>query len=190
MATDVTSVTDSKVLAAMSHPARRRLLDVIHVQGPSTVTTLSKATGLAIGSVSHHLRTLAGAGLIEEAPDLARDRRERWWQPRASGLRWSTRDFQGDASSAAIAEAALSLNLEHHTSKVRAWRARADEASAEWQDAAFSTDTWLRLSPAELAALSVELNALLERWHSRAIPDDGIAREHVFVFAHGIPGAP
>src|SRR5262249_7902446 len=48
-------VTDSRVLAAMSHPLRRRLLDALAVDGPSTITTLAERTGQASGNVSHHV---------------------------------------------------------------------------------------------------------------------------------------
>lgn len=190
MTDDRWTITDSHVLAAMAHPARRRLLDALHVDGPSSVSALAERMGLAIGSVSHHLKVLHQAGLVEEASELARDRRERWWRAAATGLRWSTSDFGGDPASAAVAEAASSLNLEHQVSKVRAWRARADEVDREWLDAAFTTDTWLRLTSAELRALSVELNELLERWRTRPATDDDASRQSVFVFVHGIPAAP
>jgi DNA-binding transcriptional ArsR family regulator len=184
------TITDSHVLAAMSHPARRRLLDALAVDGPSTVSMLAERTDLAIGSASHHLKVLSQARLVEDATELARDRREHWWRVASSSLRWSTSTFDDDPVAAAVADAASSLNLEHHVSKVRAWRARTDEPAEAWQDAAFATDTWLRLTPTELRALGQELNELVDRWHTRGVPDDGAQREDVFVFAHGIPAAP
>ena len=77
---DVAAVTDSRaVLAALAHPFRRRLMDVLKVDGPSTAAC-SPAHRPGVGNVSHHLKVLAAAGLVEEAPELARDRRERWWR--------------------------------------------------------------------------------------------------------------
>ncbi|WP_370933755.1 ArsR/SmtB family transcription factor [Amycolatopsis sp. cg13] len=64
-------VRDSQVLAAMSHPLRRRLLDMLKPDGPANA---SEKTGQAVGNVSHHLKVLSGAGLVIEAPELARDR--------------------------------------------------------------------------------------------------------------------
>ena len=66
-------ITDARVLVAMAHPLRRRLLNMLKVDGPSTASVLSERTGQAVGNVSHHLRSLAAAGLIEEAPELARE---------------------------------------------------------------------------------------------------------------------
>src|SRR6201996_4811964 len=82
-------ITDSRVLAAYSHPLRRRLLDALSVDDAATASMLAEATGQAVGNVSHHLKVLASAQLIEEAPELARDRRERWWRRTSRGLRWS-----------------------------------------------------------------------------------------------------
>ena len=74
-------VTEPDVLRAVAHPLRRRLLDVLRVDGPQTASLLAEHTGEAVGNVSHHVRVLQRAGLVEAAPELARDRRERWWRP-------------------------------------------------------------------------------------------------------------
>jgi DNA-binding transcriptional ArsR family regulator len=193
----VQTITDSRVLAAMAHPVRRRLLDALIVDGPSTASMLAARTGQAVGNISHHLKVLAQASLVEEVPSLARDRRERWWKVSATSRRWSNTAFGEDPASEAVAEAAESLNLEHQAEKVRAWHARRDGASRDWVDAAFSSDTWLRLTPAELQQLSEEVTGLLHRWRDRTPPagaeqtpgqKDG--RRSVFVFARGVPAEP
>jgi DNA-binding transcriptional ArsR family regulator len=186
----VRQITDSRVLAAMSHPLRRRLMDMLRVHGPSTASMLAELTGQAVANISHHLRVLATSELIEEAPELARDRRERWWRLVSAGLRWSPEDFGDDPAAEAVASAALSLNLDHHVGQVRAWYAAGDAARAAWPDGPFSTDKWLRLTPAELAELSKQIIGLLDQWSSRDVPDDGAQRDPVFVFAFGVPGQP
>ena len=65
----IRQITDSRVLAAFSHPLRRRLMDVFTVDGPATASMLAEATGQAVGNVSHHLKVLASAELIEEVPE-------------------------------------------------------------------------------------------------------------------------
>jgi DNA-binding transcriptional ArsR family regulator len=184
------TITDSRVLAAMAHPLRRRLLDALTVDGPSTASMLSTRTGQAIGNVSHHMKVLAQASLVEEAPELARDRRERWWRLCDTSRRWSASSFAGDPVAEAVADAAASLGLDHQVSKVRAWRAQREASEAAWQEAAFSTDTWLKLSAAELAELSEQIIALLREWYEREAPEDGTERQPVFVFAHGVPATP
>jgi DNA-binding transcriptional ArsR family regulator len=183
-------VTDSKVLAAMAHPLRRRLMDVLKVHGPATVSVLAERTGQRVPNVSHHLRVLADVDLVGEAPELARDRRERWWRLLAPSLRWSTEDFTGDPAEAAVAQAALSLDLDRHTDLVRAWYAADEEDRSWWQDAGFSTDKWAHLTPEELAELSREVIGLFTSWSERVLPDDGRERRPVLLFAYGVPAQP
>jgi DNA-binding transcriptional ArsR family regulator len=187
---DTPRVTSSAVLAALANPTRRRLLDVLAVDGPSTVSHLASRTGTAVGSVSHHIAMLSRAKLVVEAPDLAKDRRERWWRAANTTVTWSTSDFEGDAASEVVAEAAATMNLEHHVDKARAWQARSPDEQAGWLDSAFATDYWLRLTPAELRELSQELAEVLDRWYTREVPEDGMPRSSIFVFAHGIPAEP
>jgi DNA-binding transcriptional ArsR family regulator len=186
----VQDIKDSRVLTAMAHPLRRRLLTLLKLDGPAMASVLADRTGQAVGNISHHLRVLASAGLIEEAPELARDRRERWWRRTASTLRWSSRDFAGDENAETIARAAESINLDHQLAQLRAWEQAPDEQKERWHAGPFSVDSWMRLDDAELAEFGAELTGLIRRWADRELPDDGRDRSAVFVFAHGVPGQP
>ncbi|MGC4806307.1 ArsR/SmtB family transcription factor [Micromonospora sp. DT233] len=184
------TITDSAVLAALAHPLRRRLMDVLKVDGPLTASALAERTEQAVANISHHLKVLAGCDLVVEAPELARDRRERWWRLASPHLRWSSSDFDDDPASQAVANAAISLNLDRQVSLVRAWYANRETAREVWGDTSFSTDKWLRLTPAELAEFEGELLDLVGRWSSREVPDDGLRRDSVFFFAHAVPARP
>lgn len=185
------TIKDSAVLAALAHPLRRRIMDVLRVHGPSTASHIADRTGQAVGNVSHHLKVLGAGELIEEAPELAKDRRERWWRLVNSSLRWSTGDFLEDPAAHAISDAVQSLNLEHHFQMVRDWFSDPDEERQRlWGNGSFSADKWLSMTPQELYELSQEIGELFARWATREIPDDGREREPVFVFAYGVPGRP
>lgn len=186
----IRQITDSRVLAAMAHPLRRRLMDVLLVDGPATASLLAERTDQAVGNISHHLKALAAAELVQEAPELARDRRERWWRLVPETLRWSSTDFGGDPATEAIERAATSINLEREMGHVRAWSAAGQEEKEWWGEGPFITASWLRLSPDELMQLSAELIAVTTRWRDRDIPDDGAERRPVITFAHGVPGRP
>jgi DNA-binding transcriptional ArsR family regulator len=190
MTKEIRQVTDSRVLAALSHPLRRRLMDVLKVYGPQTVSQLAERTDQAVANVSHHLKVLGACDLIEEAPELARNRRERWWRRVSASLRWATADFDGDPATAAVASAAESLNLDHHAGLVRAWFATDEAERARWESSAFGADKWLHLTPAELAALERDVLDVFARWADRDLPDDGERREPVFVFAYAVPARP
>ena len=189
MASDPRQLTDSRALAALAHPLRRRMLDVLRVDGPATASTLAERTGQAVGNASHHLKVLAAAELVVEAPELARDRRERWW--RAGGpMRWTSRDFAGDEASAAIERAASGLGLERQVELVRAFLDAPEQVRDAWPEGPFSTDTWLRLTDAELAEFAREVIALHRKWADRELPDDGQTRHPVFAFARAVPARP
>ncbi|WP_435201684.1 ArsR/SmtB family transcription factor [Janibacter sp. GS2] len=185
----VRRITEAAVLSAIAHPFRNRILDALKVDGPSTASSLSKRTGQAVGSVSHHLKVLADVGLVEEVPELARDRRERWWRLVSAGFRWSRSDLAGDPVAAEAGAAAESISLTRQVERKRAWMDNS-EAAGQWGDTAFATQQWLHLTPGELDELSAEIIEVLTRWSARAAPDDDAEREPVFVFAHGFPSQP
>ncbi len=191
-----TQVTDYRVLAALAHPLRRRLLDLLRVDGPCTATMLAERTDLAVGNISHHVKVLATHGLVEPAPELARDRRERWWRSVSTALRWSTTDFASDPAGQAAAQAAFALGLQRQLDLTRAWLQSDSPDDAQWRDAAFNTDTWLRLSTSELDELGAEIVAVIDRWRSRrpadgtGEPADHAERRPVFFLARGFPARP
>lgn len=188
-ATDVSTLTDAQALAALANPQRARMIDALSVDGPSTASALASRTGQAVGSASHHLKVLSQAGLVEEAPELARDRRERWWRLVTPSTRWSRAEFADDSAAVTAALAAESVAMQRQYDRARDWLARSETAGV-WDSAAFATQTWLRLSPAELVEFSQEVLAVTTRWRQRVIPADGAERESVFVFARGFPAEP
>ncbi|NUR52781.1 MAG: helix-turn-helix transcriptional regulator [Hamadaea sp.] len=184
-------ITDSAVLAALAHPLRRRLMDLLRAYGPATASTLAERTGEAIGNVSHHLRVLGTAGLLEEAPELARDKRERWWRRSSPNLGWSQGDFAADPAAATVSAAVQTMLLDRHAGAAREWLAAEHPAEdAEWVDAAFIADRWMLLTPAELAQVGQEIIEVLLRWGMREVPDDGHHRDPVLVFSYGVPAQP
>lgn len=187
---DIREVTDARVLVALAHPLRRRLMDVLRVHGPATASVLAERTDQHVGNVSHHIRALAEVGLVEEAPELAKDRRERWWRLVARSLRWSGEALSDDPAEEAIAQAVQSLTIDRHSGHVRAWFAASDEEREPWRATAFAMEKWLHLSADELGELSREVGELLARWSGRERADDGERREPVLFFTYGIPARP
>jgi predicted transcriptional regulator len=184
-------------IAAVNHPLRRRLLELLALDGPATASQLAARADQLVGNVSHHLRMMARADLIEEAPELAKDHRERWWRARPVSLTWSTLDVRGDVAGEAIAAAAEQENLRHHVEKVERWFAIRPEYDDDWVDAAFSTESWVRATPDELRDLGRRITTLVAEFRAAHEPDpDGPPdpeaddREHVFVFTHAVPSRP
>src|ERR1700712_2574894 len=118
---DVQTLTEARALSAMAHPLRARILDALAVDGPSTASALAARTDQAVGNVSHHLKILAAASLIQEAPELARDRRERWWRLASPSTRWSTAELADDPAAVGAALAAERLHLTRQHERARDW---------------------------------------------------------------------
>lgn len=158
------------------------------VSGPMTTTALASALGLATGSVSHHLKVLVDAGLVERASASDTDGRVRRWQLVKRGMRWSPAMFRDRPAGAAASTAAQGTMLARQLEYARAFLAAPEEP---WDEAAYSGHVWLHLTPAELEQLGRELDDLLLRWRRREIPDDGAHdRRTVLAFAHTFPSEP
>jgi len=54
----------SMVLAALSHPSRRAILDRL-ADGPARVTEIAAPFDMSLNAVSKHLKVLEGAGLVD-----------------------------------------------------------------------------------------------------------------------------
>ena len=182
---DIRQVDDVRALAALGHPDRWRIMDRLAVAGTSTTSALAGALGLATGSISHHLKVLREAGLVDRAA-AGEDRRERSWQLVSRGLRWTPGQFR-DSAAGAVASAAEGVLLARQFESASAFLATADEP---WDDAAHSGHVWLRLTPAELKQVGAELEELLLRWRRRELPGDGADRRTVLAFARAFPAEP
>lgn len=69
------------MLKAMAHPLRRRIANALSRRLYARAADLAADLDVPANAVSFHLRTMAAAGLIQEAPERARDRRDRVWTP-------------------------------------------------------------------------------------------------------------
>lgn len=151
----------------MAHPVRLRILGMLRVDGPATVGMLAERTGEAAGSVSYHVATLAKHGFVEPAPELARDRRERWWRAAHEVTSWQTAEFLGDPERHAASDALRRSVLDtYHRELVGALEAEAT-LEPEWIAASDSSDGAARLTLEEFRELAADLAAVREKWRRR-----------------------
>jgi DNA-binding transcriptional ArsR family regulator len=190
-------ITDPETLKGLAHPLRRALYDQLNHFGPATVTTLADRLDADPGQVSYHLRELGKRGFIEEAPEYARDRRERWWRVVAGEVSWSDTS-PGQPAWRAVADIVFQQMIADQYERLASYKASSDSWPAEWLDAVMSSNTYLRLRPDELKAMTSEVLEVLRRWseaaehdpaaHPGQQPDDG--RVHVYFFFHAFPERP
>ena len=154
---DVRTLPSLEALVALGHPDRARLMDALTVNGMSTTSALAAVTGLATGSVSHHLQVLSRAGLVERA-EPSEDRRQRRWRLVTRGYHWSPAQFRDHPAGEATVRAAMSVQVDRERDRAQMF---VQSAGAPWDDAAFSGHYWLRLTPAEQPRLAARLCWLL-----------------------------
>jgi len=152
-------ITEVDELKAVSHPLRVRMLGALRADGPATATELARRFETDTGTTSYHLRKLARYRFVEEAEQ--RDGRERRWRASEPTTSWD------DAAMAATAEgrAAVSVmrrhQLEGMSRTIREFEAAQPDLPREWVVAAGLSDIHARLTPASLAILEREVEALI-----------------------------
>lgn len=173
-------------MRALAHPTRLRLLALLREHGPQTAAHLAEFVDEAPGSLSYHLRTLAAAGFIEEAEGQGTDRRQRWWRATHETTVWDTAEFARDPERLAAQRDMFRSLGQAYASRLTDYIDSAADLAPEWVEAGFTTDRAFRLTPAQLATLGGEIEALQERWlaeSARNAGNEGAAT--VFFLAQG-----
>ncbi|NYD55214.1 ArsR family transcriptional regulator [Microbacterium pseudoresistens] len=173
------------VITAVLHPLRRRILYYLRLHGASQVTVLARGLDAQVGSISHHLRMMERAAVVERADAPDGDGRASWWTLSREKLSWSSADFDDSPADALLAREAERQNIRGQIERLQRYRRRPDDEIAEYQ--AFSTDTIGWATPDELRDLQARVTRTLDEWRDAVDTGDGRHREPVFFFAHGFP---
>jgi DNA-binding transcriptional ArsR family regulator len=157
-------VRDPKAMRALANPLRLRILGLLRASGPHSVGELSELADAAPGSVSYHLSTLEKFGFVEEAPENARDGRERWWRARHQATHYEPSELLADPESAAAGRAMRQSFLHGHLTEQLAYLDGEAALPIEWVKGATAGDTMAYLTAEELRSFSDEINSLAEKW--------------------------
>jgi predicted ArsR family transcriptional regulator len=177
---------DGRQLQVLAHPLRARLLGQLRLDGPATATRLAEVLGTNTGATSYHLRQLADVGLVREDDRPGRGR-ERWWRSAHDTTSWWPTDHAGDADARAAADWLNGYALSRLVDNAQDWMKTAPERSLAWQRAADLSDYLLHLSPAQLTALTGELDAVIERHRRAALADPPADAEQVLLYLYAFP---
>ncbi|MCK9792468.1 helix-turn-helix domain-containing protein [Isoptericola sp. 4D.3] len=162
-------VRDPETLRAIAHPVRQRILMQLAVVGHGRAADLAKAIDQPANSVSFHLRVLAKAGMIVEAPEHARDKRDRVWTNVATS--YNVKPGAGGAAD---------LILRPTIDWLSEVFAHGDHEETRDAGRTFMLTTML-LTRGEANELVHELSELLNRWSERSLAaardDAGDGRE-------------
>ncbi|AGL19463.1 ArsR family transcriptional regulator [Actinoplanes sp. N902-109] len=150
-------------IRVLAHPLRSRLLGRLRLDGSATATRLAEALGTNTGATSYHLRRLAEVGLVVEEESAGRGR-ERWWRAAHEVSSWRRDAYADDPDATAAAEWMEGRQLAYLNERVESWRRAQPGEPEEWRAAADFSDAYLLLDPAQLRAMTAELDAVIERY--------------------------
>ena len=177
MAYDPPAMSDPRVLRAVAHPTRGRILDELGATGPMRAADLGESLGIPANQASFHLRQLAKYGVIVPAPEAARDKRDRVWRLSSQrGFRLDVQDIEKQPGG----RAAMSVFRQNKA----AWAHRlVDEAwSLKRTKNTFNAivDQSMKLTRDEAAEFMGEVDEVLARWADKTRGRSRDRRTYVF----------
>ena len=152
----------SAMLKAFANPLRRRILRLFSRHEHLRAADIAAELEVPANSVSFHLRALADAGLIVEAPEHARDRRDRVWTSRKGAL--NVGGPENPVVDEALGTAVISALAEEHQElfrRVSAWTPEYVAGRTAEVHATFSQRT-IRLTEAEFEKAMIRVNDVLD----------------------------
>ncbi|MCP2032049.1 DNA-binding transcriptional ArsR family regulator [Okibacterium sp. HSC-33S16] len=179
----IAALTDPSAMRALAHPLRVRLLGELRVSGPQSVGMLAELFDEAPGSISYHVGVLARSGFVAEAPENARDGRERWWKAAQTHTRYEPSQLNSDPDTRVASAAMRHTFLQAQARELAEYIDLEPTLEPEWVAAATTGDTVAFLTPEELRDMADELNAFARKWESKSRPDAQGARPARFMYS-------
>lgn len=173
------------MLKAYANPLRRAIMRELSVRPHARLVDLSKLLDEPANKLAFHLKQLAAAGLIEEAPEFARDNRDRVWRVRVRHWRVGNAPEDIDEAIAFV----RTDEAEHAALSARAFSALASRFVDGQRErrAGFIRGT-VRLTEAQFNELFEkiynEIDALEKRQQEADVPPEARAWELHFLAAN------
>ena len=177
---------DPRVLRAIAHPVRNRILTELDAHGPLRAADVAELLDIPANSASFHLRQLAKFGLVEEDPGAARDKRDRVWrQTETAGFDISLGEIEKTPGGKA-ASAVFRRTKEAWTHRL-VEDAYGDDRSPGIHRAV--TEQAVRLTKKEARELTEELVGVVDEWRGRTQggSDDDRRTYHVLQIVQPFP---
>jgi predicted ArsR family transcriptional regulator len=161
---EIPKMTDVRMLRGIAHPMRNRILEEMSAGGPMRAADVAERLGIPANQASFHLRQLAKYGLVEDAPELARDGRDRVWRvTHESGLSVNLEELVDQEGG----KAAITVFRKQWTADAHAAIDRADRPERQ-KDAMVAVSTHaVRLTKAEARVLATEISELVDGWREK-----------------------
>ncbi len=177
MAYEPRPMSDPRVLRAIAHPTRGRILDELGASGPMRAADVGEALGIPANQASFHLRQLAKYGAILPAPEAARDKRDRVWKlPDERGFRLDVQDISkqpGGKAAVSVFQRNKAAWAHRLVDEVFSFKQRQDSFTA-------IVDQTMKLTKDEAAEFMGEIDEVLETWRDKTRGRSRDRRTYVF----------
>ena len=169
-------LSDPRVLRAIAHPVRNRILEELSATGPVRAADVARDLGIPANQASFHLRQLAKYGLVEEAPEEARDKRDRVWRATsAEGFTVNLNDLSDAPGGRAAVEVFRRSKLASlHEIVDRTFQLDRPEGSGVFT----TSDHSVRLTDEEAHQLRREIDDVVDAWAERTRGHDAGRRTY------------
>jgi len=177
MAYDPPQLGDPRVLRAIAHPTRGRILDELGAMGPMRAADVGEALGIPANQASFHLRQLAKYGVILPAPEAARDKRDRVYKlPDERGFRLDVEDISKQPGGKAA------VTVFQHNKAAWAHRLVDEVFSFKKKKDTFSAivDQSMKLTKDEAAEFMGDVDEVLATWAAKTRGRSKARRTYVF----------
>ena len=160
------------MLKAYAHPLRRRIAKSVAGRGHARAADIAADLGVPANAVSFHLRVLAEAGLIEEAPEHARDKRDRVWKATAES--WNVGSPEHPIADEELGGVLMNALADDHLEMLRRVMAWAPEYVSGRDPVVHGTFTQanLRLTEAEFKDIERRIHEIIKEVEDAHDPDD------------------
>lgn len=150
---------DPRELAALAHPVRLGIIELLVIGGPQTATELGEQLGESPANCSWHLRKLAEHGFVE-ASDGGRGRRRPW---QVTGVGFTIGGADSTAEERLASRGLQRMFLERYLDRYHASVEALEHDDPCWREAAgeVQSATWLTVE--ELREVNAEIWQVLER---------------------------
>ena len=164
------------MMKAYAHPLRRRIAKAIAARGFARAADLAGDLDIPANSISFHLRVLSEAGLIEAAPERARDKRDRVWKPMEGA--WNVGSPEHPIVDEELGGVLMNALADDHIELLRrvlAWAPEYVSGRDPEPHGTFSQRS-LRLTAAEFSKLERRIQEVIKEVEDAADPNDPEAR--------------
>jgi predicted ArsR family transcriptional regulator len=179
---------DPRVLRAVAHPVRSRILTELDAHGTLRAADVAQLLGIPANQASFHLRSLARFGLVEEDPGAARDKRDRVWRA-TEGAGFDVNIGEIEQTPGGKAASKVFRQTKEAWAHQLVAEAYGEDRTQGIHRAV--TEQAVRLTKAEARELTEELVEIVDKWRERNQGDDDERRTyHIFQIVQPFPERP